>query len=119
MSSTADEFYEHHTEAMRPLRESMPDLLKGFGGLHQAAMKAGALDVREKELIALGIGVAVCCENCIYSHVRSAVKAGATREQVLETAGVAVMMAGGPAYTYLPRVHEALEALAARGELSE
>lgn len=76
---------------------SIPDLLKGFGGLHQAAMKPGALDVREKELIAIGIGVAVCCENCIYAHVRSAVKAGAAREQILEAAGVGVMMAGGPA----------------------
>lgn len=68
-------------------------------------------------MVCIGIGMAIRCENCIYSHVRSAIKAGATREQVLEAAGVAVLMAGGPTYTYLPRVHEALEALAARGEL--
>lgn len=119
MPTAAEEYYEHSTEAMKPVRGSMPEVVKGFGGLHQAAMKPGVLDVREKELIALGIGVAVCCENCIYAHVRSAVKAGATREQILETAGVGVMMAGGPAYTYLPRVHEALEALAGRGELDD
>jgi AhpD family alkylhydroperoxidase len=104
---------------MKPVRESVPELLKGFGGLHQAAMKPGALQLREKELIAFGIGLALRCENCIYSHARSAIKAGATRDQVLEAAGVAVMMAGGPSYTYLPRVHEALEALAARGELKQ
>ena len=38
-------------------------------------------------------------------------KAGATREQVLEAAGVAIMMQGGPTYTYLPKVVEALDAL--------
>jgi AhpD family alkylhydroperoxidase len=118
MPSNAANYYEHNHEAMKPLREPMSEVLKGFGGLYRAAMKPGELDVREKELIAFGIGVAVCCENCIYAHVRSAIKAGATREQILEAAGVAVMMSGGPSYTYLPRVHEALEALSERGELT-
>jgi AhpD family alkylhydroperoxidase len=118
MPTAAEEYYQHNAEAMKPVRASMPDVIKGFGGLHQATMKTGALGVLEKELIAVGIGLAVRCENCIYAHVRSAVKAGATREQVIEAAGVAVLMAGGPTYTYLPRVHEALEALAARGELA-
>jgi AhpD family alkylhydroperoxidase len=118
MATAAQEYYDHNAEAMKPVRASMPELLNGFRGLHQATMKPATLDVREKELIALGIGVATRCENCIYSHIRSAIKAGATREQVLEAAGVAVLMAGGPSYTYLPRVHEALEALAARGELT-
>jgi AhpD family alkylhydroperoxidase len=119
MPTAAETFYETNAEAMKPIREARSDLLKGFGGLHQAAMKPGSLDVREKELIALGIGVAIRCENCIYAHIRSAVKAGATRDQILDAAGVAVMMGGGPVYTYLPRVHEALDALAARGELTE
>lgn len=117
MSTAAENYYEHNTHAMKPVRESVPELLKGLGGLHQAAMKDGELDKRQKELIALGIGIAVRCENCIYAHVRAAIKAGATEEQVLEAAGVAVMMGGGPAYTYLPRVTEALEALKARGEM--
>lgn len=118
MATSAEHYYEHNAAAMKPVRESMGELLKGFGGLHQAAMKESALGVREKELIALAIGLALRCENCIYSHVRAAIKAGATREQILETAGVAVMMGGGPTYTYLPRVSEALEALTARGELT-
>ena len=117
MSTAAEDYYEHNVHAMKPVREAVPELLKGFAGLHQAAMKDGALDARAKELIALGIGIAVRCENCIYAHVRAAVKAGATAEQVLEAAAVAVMMGGGPTYTYLPRVTEALEALRSRGEM--
>jgi AhpD family alkylhydroperoxidase len=92
----------------------MPDLIKGFAGLHQAAMKSGALTASEKELMAVAIGLAVRCENCIYAHVQAALNAGATREQVLEAAGVAVMMQGGPTYTYLPRIVEALDAVAER-----
>jgi AhpD family alkylhydroperoxidase len=112
MSTNAKMYYENNAAAMKPVRASMPDLLKGFGGLHQSVMKGGALTVLEKELIALAIGLAVRCENCIYAHVQAAVNAGATREQILESAGVAVLMQGGPTYTYLPRVIEALDVLA-------
>ena len=111
MASHAKEYYENNASAMKDVRTLMPDVMKGFAALHQATMKAGALTVVEKELIALSIGLATRCENCIYSHVRAALNAGATREQVLEAAGVAVLMQGGPTYTYLPRVTEALAAL--------
>lgn len=110
-TTAAKRFYETNAQAMRPLREGMAEALKGFGGLHHSVMKSGELETRVKELIALGISIAVRCEPCIYSHVQAAVKAGATRGQVLETAAVGMMMSGGPGYTYLPRVTEALEAL--------
>lgn len=115
MSTSARDYYAHNAAAMKPVRTAMPDLLKAFGGLHQAAFKPGALTLVEKELIALGIGLAVRCENCIYAHAQAAKNAGATPEQILEAAGVAVLMQGGPTYTYLPRVTEALEALSERG----
>lgn len=114
MSTNAAAYYEGNAAAMKPVRSAMPDLIKGFGGLHQAAMKPGTLTAAEKELIALGIAIAERCENCIYAHVNAALNAGATREQILEAAGVAVLMQGGPSYTYLPRVTEALDALAER-----
>ncbi|CAN5410874.1 carboxymuconolactone decarboxylase family protein [soil metagenome] len=112
MSTHAKDYYQNSAAAMKPVRAAMPDLIKGFGGLHQAVMKAGALSVLEKELMALAIGLADRCESCIYSHVQASIRAGATREQVMEAAGVAVLMHGGPAYTYLPKVVEALDALA-------
>ena len=108
MSTSAKEYYQNNATAMKEARTAMPDLMSGFAALHQAAMKPGTLSGAEKELIALAIGLAVRCENCIYAHVRAALKAGATREQILEASGVAVLMQGGPTYTYLPRVTEAL-----------
>jgi AhpD family alkylhydroperoxidase len=96
---------------MSHAKASAPEAAKGFAGLYQSVMKAGAMSVLEKELVAIGIGMAVRCEACVYVHVEKAVKAGATREQIMETAGVAVMMQGGPTYTYLPKIVEALDAL--------
>lgn len=74
--------------------------MSGFGSLHRAATAKGALDTKAKELIALGIAVAVRCESCIAFHVHDALAAGASRAEVLDTLGVAVMMGGGPAAMY-------------------
>lgn len=115
MSTNADSFYRDWPARMSHAKASAPDAAKGFGALFQGVMKPGAISVRDKELVALAIGVALRCEPCIYTHVEKALKAGATREQVMEVAGVAVMMQGGPSYTYLPTVVEALDALGQSG----
>ena len=111
MSTDAKTFYDDWSSRMSHAKTSAPDAARGFGGLYQSVMKPGAMSVREKELVALGIGMALRCDACIYTHVEKAFKAGATREQIVETAGVAVMMQGGPTYTYLPKLVEAMEAL--------
>jgi alkylhydroperoxidase/carboxymuconolactone decarboxylase family protein YurZ len=43
---------------LRTLREDIPDTLKAFSALSQAATRPGALDRKTKELIALALGVA-------------------------------------------------------------
>ena len=111
MSTDAASFYQDWPHRMGRAKTAAPDAVKGFGGLFQAVMKEGSLSALEKELIALGIGIALRCDPCVYAHIEKAIKAGATRQQVVETAGVAVMMQGGPGYTYLPKVIEALDAL--------
>jgi len=111
MASDAEKFFVEWPARFEKAKASMPDAVKAFGGLFAAVMKEGALSVREKELIALGIGMAMRCDPCINMHVQKSLEAGATREQILEAAGVAVMMQGGPTFTYLPKVVEALEAL--------
>jgi len=116
MASDSEKFFDEWPQRIEKAKVAMPDAVRGFGGLFAAAMKAGALSVREKELIALGIGMAVRCDPCINLHVQKSLEAGATREQILEAAGVAVMMQGGPTYTYLPKVVEALEAIGKVGK---
>ena len=87
-------------------------MVKGFGGLFQSVMKDGALKKKEKELVALGIAVSQRCEPCINLHVQKSLEAGNSPAEILEAASVAVMMQGGPAYTHIPVVMDALEALA-------
>ncbi len=94
---------------MLRLGRELPGPLGGFANLHKAATAGGALDAKTKELIALGIAVAVHCDSCLAYHVHDALKAGATRAEVLEALGVAVMMGGGPATMYACDAFAALE----------
>lgn len=80
-----------------------------FSKMHQAAIFEGELSVKHKELIALAIGIARQCADCIGFHVRAAMKAGATKEEIAETVSVSIMMGGGPAYMYGARALEAYD----------
>ncbi|ABV33827.1 MULTISPECIES: carboxymuconolactone decarboxylase family protein [Pseudothermotoga] len=71
------------------------------------------LDTKTKELISLGIAIAVRCEPCIVWHAEAAVKAGADEQDILDTIKVAVCMGGGPALMYALKAYQAaLEFLA-------
>jgi AhpD family alkylhydroperoxidase len=85
---------------LKQLRSDIPDTMKGFSALAQAAMRDGALDKKTKELIALALGVAARCDGCIGFHTEALVKLGATREEVEEALGMAVYMGGGPSLMY-------------------
>jgi AhpD family alkylhydroperoxidase len=113
MAGNSKEFVEEFEKNLPRMKEAAPDAVLGFGGLFQRVMKDGALSLREKELIALAIGIALRCDPCINLHVKKCLDAGATREQIIEAASVVTMMQGGPGYTYLPYVVDALDAFGA------
>ena len=55
---------------LRDLRQAMPEVMKAFSAVSQAALAPQALDTKTKELIALAIAVALRCDDCIAFHVR-------------------------------------------------
>jgi len=111
MSSSAKEFFDRFPRDLERMKEALPGTVRGFGTLFQNVMRDGALRAKDKELVALGIAVAQRCVPCINLHVQKCLGADATREEILEATGVAVMMQGGPAYTHIAPVLDALEAL--------
>lgn len=96
-------------EQLDHLAQELPGVMGGFGQLHEGALADGALSTGTKELVALGIAIAVHCDGCIAYHVHDALEAGATREEILETIGVAVLMGGGPSAVYGADARRALE----------
>jgi AhpD family alkylhydroperoxidase len=96
-------------EPTRQLRQAIPAIYQGFAQLHQAALAAGALDAKTKELIALAIAVSTQCDGCIAAHARGAARKGATPQEAAEAIGVAILMSGGPATVYGPRAFAAFQ----------
>ena len=85
---------------LRNLRGGAPDVMKAFSAIAQAATAAKALDTKTKELIAFAIAVAVHCDDCVAFHAKAAVEQGASKEEVLETLGMAIYMGAGPSVMY-------------------
>jgi len=105
------EFFEKFKNDMEKMKSLTGNAVSGFMTLFSKVMGEGALSVREKELVALGISLAIRCEPCIRLHVQKCLAAGATKEQLFEAAEVAVMMGGGPAFTHLGVVIETVQSL--------
>lgn len=104
-------FPEHYKELnswMEKLGLAIPEVMQGFGALHQASLKSGALDGKTKELITLGIAITVRCDGCISYHVHDALQAGASKEEIAETISVAILMGGGPSVVYGIEAFQAL-----------
>lgn len=91
----------------RSLRQLIPDVYQGYAALTSASMKAGAIDAKTKELIAIAVAVTLHCDGCMASHARNAALKGATREEVAEAIGVAITLNGGPGTVYGPRAFDA------------
>ena len=67
--------YPQHYERLKSLIGQLREVRR----IAQGRDKSGAIDTKTKELIALGIAVAVRCDGCIAFHVNDALEAGAER----------------------------------------
>ncbi|MHA1520359.1 MAG: carboxymuconolactone decarboxylase family protein [Promethearchaeota archaeon] len=86
-----------------------PNFMKNFQNFMGASKKPGALSTKMKEIIGVALSVKAQCERCIVWHVKSAMDLGATKQEIIEAAEVAIMMAGGPGLMYMEDVLEAIE----------
>lgn len=101
------------TGAIKEVRLGTPEVMKAFSAMAQAATKPGALDAKTKELIALGISVAIRCDGCIAFHTKSALGHGASRDEIMETMGMALYMGAGPSLMYAAQAVEAYDQFSA------
>ena len=97
------------SSSLTKLRSEAPEMMKGFSDLASAATKDGVLDKKTKELIALALGVAARCDGCLGFHTQALAKLGATKQEVVETLGMAVYMGGGPSLMYAADAMSAFE----------
>lgn len=85
---------------LKKLDEQTPDAMQAFRAFDKAAFTAGALDARQKQLIAVAVALTTQCPYCIEIHTRAARDAGADDTQLAETAMVAAAIRAGGAITH-------------------
>ena len=86
------------------------DIVKGYRGLSDAGNTTNLLGAKVRELVALAVAVTRQCDGCIVVHTDAAIKAGATREEIVEALGVAVAVNAGAALIFSSRVMDAFNA---------
>ncbi|HBD19392.1 MAG TPA: carboxymuconolactone decarboxylase [Arenimonas sp.] len=112
MSQSYPELIDDLNAAIAKLRAGAPGTMKAFSGLAREALAPGQLDVKTKELIAIAIAIATRCDGCIGFHAKAAIRAGASREEVLETISMAIYMGAGPSMIYAAEALRAFDELA-------
>ncbi|MFI5382536.1 MAG: carboxymuconolactone decarboxylase family protein [Tepidisphaerales bacterium] len=85
---------------LKNLEANAPDAIKAFWAFDKAAMAAGAVPVKYKELIALAVALTTQCPYCLEIHSNKARDAGATEQEMAEVVAVAAALRAGAAITH-------------------
>lgn len=102
-------------DTLRVLNRAIPETAKGFAALSKGVAEGKGLGHKEKEFVAMGIAVALRCDDCIGLHAEALMKAGATRAELADVLAMSVQMGGGPALMYAAHAMQAWDQLAAAG----
>ncbi|MFP4005711.1 MAG: carboxymuconolactone decarboxylase family protein [Candidatus Hadarchaeia archaeon] len=96
-------------KTLKTLKEENEEAMAGFQKFMDATIKDNTLDQKTKELVTLGTAITARCKYCIALHTKNCLDAGASKDEIFEVAMVAIMMGGGPAFTYATEVLKSLE----------
>ncbi|MDI7776476.1 carboxymuconolactone decarboxylase family protein [Asticcacaulis sp. EMRT-3] len=91
------------------IAKTSPDIIKGYQALGAASRQTSLLGDKVNELIALAVAVTSRCDGCISVHTAAAIKAGATRAEIIEALGTAISVNAGAALVYSVRTLDAFD----------
>jgi AhpD family alkylhydroperoxidase len=97
----ADNLYPITSRELNQARQALAtETNDAFVAFSKRVFKAGALDAKTKQLIAVAAAHVTQCPYCIRGHTKQALRAGATREEVMEAIWVAAEMRAGAAVAH-------------------
>jgi AhpD family alkylhydroperoxidase len=86
---------------LRDMKQLAPTEFQAWLGLEKiVAREDGVIPHKYRELIAIAVALATQCPYCIEAHAKAAKKAGATREELAETAFITAALRAGAAATH-------------------
>ena len=97
----SEQLYVIPTKENAELRaKAAPEIMDAWRNFSRTVFKAGALDEKTKQLIAVAVAHVTQCPYCIHSHTEQAMKKGASKEEIIEAVWVASEMKAGAAYAH-------------------
>ena len=111
MSDLVQEFNDYRSKMNEKLLADNNLVIKRIFNLDTNAYAEGALDVKTKELLGLVASTVLRCDDCIKYHLETSYKHGVTKEEMMETMGIATLVGGTIVIPHLRRAFEFWEAL--------
>ena len=111
MPNQVDDFNAYRTRMNEKLLADNNKIIKRIFNLDTNAYTEGALDVKTKELLGLVASTVLRCDDCVKYHLEHSRDAGASKEEIMETLGIATLVGGTIVVPHLRRAYEYWEAL--------
>jgi AhpD family alkylhydroperoxidase len=105
---------ESSRELYRQRQELAPASAAAFNAFSEAVFADGALSAKMKDLIAVAVAHVTQCPYCIRGHTASALRRGATQQEVMEAIWVAAEMRAGGAYAHSNLALDTMNQVAAK-----
>ncbi|MBE9576388.1 MULTISPECIES: carboxymuconolactone decarboxylase family protein [Flavobacterium] len=111
MADLVKEFNDYRSKMNEKLLADNNKVIKRIFNVDTNAYMEGALDVKTKELLGLVASAVLRCDDCIKYHLETAYKNGVTKEEMMESMGIATLVGGTIVIPHLRRAYEFWEAL--------
>lgn len=106
-----EEFNQNRSRLNEKVLSTNDKVVKRIFSIDSFAFNQGNLDVKTKELIGLGISLALRCDDCVKYHVGKCHEVGLTKAEIVEAMGISNLIGGTIVIPHLRRAIEFLDAL--------
>ena len=114
MSNRVKQFTEYRQKMNERLLSEDNRVIKRMFSLDSLTFSGdGALDRKTKELLGLIASLVLRCDDCVSYHIASSVEAGASKEEIMETMSIGLVVGGTIVIPHLRRATEFLDEVTA------
>ena len=111
MNKQVKEFNDYRSKMNAKLLDDNNKIVKRIFNLDTNAYADGVLDKKTKELLGLVASTVLRCDDCIKYHLETSHKLGVSKDEMMETMGIASLVGGTIVIPHLRKAYEFWEAL--------
>ncbi|MGD0552790.1 MAG: carboxymuconolactone decarboxylase family protein [Sedimentisphaerales bacterium] len=82
-----------------------PEIGQPFQDFYDACTKGGVLDPKTRELLMLSLATAFRCPHCTELHIKAAIEAGITKEEITEALLITAVEAAGTQLDWVREIY--------------